>query len=93
LTQSGVGACLDSQALPLSAAVSRYIAQTQDWTMPLTAGDDYELCFTVNPDNAHLVPADCTRIGTIENTAGLRLRKDGHIETLQVKGYEHFSRH
>ena len=52
LEQSNVGACLDWDALPLSDAVLTYIKDTGDWSMPLTAGDDYELCFTVSPEKA-----------------------------------------
>ena len=52
LEQSNVGACLDWDALPLSDAVLAYINDTGDWSMPLSAGDDYELCFTVSPESA-----------------------------------------
>jgi len=52
LEQSNVGACLYWDALPLSDAVLTYIKDTGDWSMPLTAGDDYELCFTVSPEKA-----------------------------------------
>jgi len=65
LKQSKVGACLDWEALPLSDAVRAYIADTGDWAMPLTAGDDYELCFTVDPKDAGQVPEGCSKIGVI----------------------------
>jgi thiamine-monophosphate kinase len=52
LDQSKVGACLYWDELPLSDAVLAYVNDTGDWTMPLTAGDDYELCFTVSPKKA-----------------------------------------
>lgn len=91
LQQSGVGAILDYEKLPLSNDVKNYIENTNDWQMPLIAGDDYELCFTISPENAHRVPKCCTQIGFIEARAGLRLRKSDSIETLTIKGYEHFS--
>lgn len=91
LQQSGVGATLDYEQLPLSNAVKNYIQQTGDFQMPLVSGDDYELCFTVAPENAARVPKNCTQIGIIETTQGLRLKRAGNIETLTVKGYEHFS--
>lgn len=91
LEQSQVGACIDWDALPLSDAVLAYIEATGDWTMPLVAGDDYELCFTVNPDNSARVPAECRKIGVIDEAPGLRLNKSGIIQPLGVKGYEHFS--
>jgi thiamine-monophosphate kinase len=91
LEQSGVGACLDWDALPLSDAVLKYIQDTGDWTMPLVAGDDYELCFTVSPDKAAKLKIDCKKIGIIEPTLGLRLNKSGFIQPLKVLGFEHFS--
>lgn len=91
LEQSRVGACIDWDALPLSDAVLAYIEETGDWLMPLTAGDDYELCFTVSPENAPLVPGACRKIGVIDAIPGLRLNKAGATQLLKVKGYEHFS--
>lgn len=91
LEQSSVGACLNWDDLPLSSAVLNYIDDTGDWQMPLCAGDDYELCFTVPPDKAGLLPIDCRRIGVIESRPGLRLYKSGDIQLLKVKSFEHFS--
>lgn len=91
LKQSGVGATLDYEKLPLSNAVKNYIEQTGDFQMPLISGDDYELCFTVAPENIARVPENCTQIGIIESTHGLHLKRAGEIEILTVKGYEHFS--
>jgi len=90
LAKSGVGACLDWEKIPLSPAVQNYIAQTGDWRLPLTAGDDYQLCFTVPPEKQHLLPADCTRIGVIDAQSGLRLHKHGKTQAIEAKGYEHF---
>lgn len=91
LRLSRVGACVDWSALPLSAAVQGYCQATGDWRMPLVAGDDYELCFTVPPQLAAQVPAECRKIGVIDAGAGLRLRKDGLLHSIDTKGYEHFS--
>jgi thiamine-monophosphate kinase len=91
LQQSRVGACLDWDALPLSTAVQAYINDTGDWVMPLTAGDDYELCFTVSPEQAKHLTIPATKIGIIESQAGLRLCKSSVIQPLEVKSFEHFS--
>jgi thiamine-monophosphate kinase len=91
LQQSQVGACLYWDELPLSMAVLTYINDTGDWLLPLVAGDDYQLCFTVSPEKAAQVPAGCQKIGIIEAEHGLRLNKAGIIQSLEVKGYEHFS--
>ena len=92
LKRSDVGACLEWESLPLSAAVQHYIAETGDWAMPLTAGDDYQLCFTVSPDKVAQLKGQYTSIGIIESTPGLRLRKSGIVQAFVSKGYEHFSK-
>jgi thiamine-monophosphate kinase len=91
LEQSQVGACVEWAALPLSNAVQTYINETGDWSMPLTAGDDYELCFTVSSEQAQKLTIAATKIGVIESQPGLRLNKSGHIQSIEVKGFEHFS--
>ncbi len=91
LEQSRVGARIDWDALPLSDAVRAYINDTGDWAMPLTAGDDYELCFTVSPEQAEMLTIAATKIGIIESEPGLRLNKLGTIQPVEVKGFEHFS--
>ncbi|MCK5828852.1 MAG: thiamine-phosphate kinase [Methylococcales bacterium] len=91
LKQSGVGAKLDWDKIPLSKGVKRYIDTTGDWQMPLSAGEDYELCFTVSPDKVDSIDIDCTHVGVIEAKAGLRIQRLGKTEELVVKGFEHFS--
>jgi thiamine-monophosphate kinase len=91
LQQSQVGACIEWEDLPLSPEVKAYIEDTGDWAMPLTAGDDYELCFTVSPDKVQNLSIPHTKIGAIESELGLRLNKSGIIQPLEVKSFEHFS--
>jgi len=91
LEQSGVGATIDWDALPLSAEVQAYCDATGDWRLPLSAGDDYELCFTVSPEKTSTLPFDCHKIGVIETAPGLRLYKAGTTHSLKAQGYEHFS--
>lgn len=99
LRASGVGAGLDFERLPLTPGVSRHIADSGDWAMPLNAGDDYELCFTVPAARRDELTRRLAAtglaafpIGRIEAEPGLRLRKDGGIIDLIPTGYEHFSR-
>lgn len=99
LEASGVGATLDIDRIPLAAAVRRYVAETGDCALPLNAGDDYELCFTL-PRNRqgdferYLVAAGLAAfaIGRIDAELGLRLVKDGQPIRLSTDGYEHFHR-
>lgn len=97
LEASGVGATLDWTALPLPSAVRRHIAAGGDEWMPLRAGDDYELCFTVPAWREEELPGrladfgcSCVRIGRIEAEPGLRLRKDRRVMPLAAAGYQHF---
>lgn len=69
------------------------------YQLALTAGDDYELCFTVPPNHQTRLQSlsatlNCplTAIGVIENQQGLRLyQKDGTKYRLQKSpGYQHF---
>ncbi|QPK63876.1 thiamine-phosphate kinase [Methylomonas sp. LL1] len=91
LERSGVGACLQWKCLPLSAEVFDYVENSGDWRMPLTAGDDYELCFTVPSDSSPQLPAGCRCIGVIEAESGLRIERAGRLESLGATGFEHFS--
>ncbi len=97
LSASGVGATIEWERLPLSPAVSRYIAEGGDWRMPLTAGDDYELCFTVPAaDQAEIegrlgmLDGGCLRIGIVESEEGLRLVRERRLEPMPLVGYDHF---
>lgn len=92
LDKSAVGACLDWQKIPLSSSVQDYVKTSSDWLMPLTAGDDYELCFTVAPEKIELIPESCSQIGVIEQQPGLRIKKSGKTEIIEAKGFEHFSK-
>ncbi len=91
LEQSQVGARVDLDGLPVSEAVFDYMAKTGDAHLPLSAGEDYELCFTVPEQWRQKIPIPCTRIGVIESEPGLRMCKNGITQALEVKGYEHFS--
>lgn len=91
LEKSAVGARIDWEKIPLSKEVDEYIKSTGDWQIPLSAGDDYELCFTVSPDKIDLIQSGFTQVGVIEAEAGLRIQRFGVTEELVVKGFEHFS--
>lgn len=97
LEQSGVGASIDWEALPLSESVRRYAAQSGDWRLPLCAGDDYELCFTLPAERERELAIrfedfDCgySRIGRIEAEPGLCMLRDGKRMTMPIAGYQHF---
>ena len=97
---SSVGATLYLDRLPCSAAVQAYVTETGDWSVPLAAGDDYELCVTVPADRqaavealAGQLPAGLHWIGTIERVPGVRLvLPDGALLDHAPAGYDHFAR-
>lgn len=91
LEKSGVGACLHWDGVPLSPQVKTYIDASGDWQLPLTAGDDYELCFTVPATLLDSVPDGCACVGVIEAEPGLRINRAGRVAEFEAKGYEHFS--
>lgn len=96
LDASGCGATVNLADLPRSG---EFVASGHDnsWQL-LGGGDDYELCFTADPDRlaeihqlAAAAGVSVTRIGVIERHAGLRcVNAQGEIEPLQVTGYDHF---
>ncbi len=98
LERSRVGAALNVETLPLSEILKSSLEQTQAWTLALTAGDDYELCFTAPPEAHEQVQAilaaldsSCTRIGIIEEGLGLRCHlQDGTPFMVSHHGYRHF---
>lgn len=111
LEQSVVGARVEGSALPLSESYHLAIAErpacfgaSASAGLPtplhfaLTAGDDYELCFTVAPTRVADLEAaaailDCavTCIGSIESAPGLRVGlQDGRSVNVEPTGYAHF---
>jgi thiamine-monophosphate kinase len=98
LTANQIGASLFLEQLPLSKVLTTHLAPAQAWHLALTAGDDYELCFTVPPaQEAHLNLAlkdtvSYTKIGIIEKTEGLRCwNNQGQLFVPTAAGYRHFN--
>ena len=97
LAASGVGAELDLAALPLAPALQA-LPQERRLDCLLSGGDDYELVFTVAPEQRAAVAAAAqasgtlvTRIGRTTATPGLvAVRADGSRLPLAVRGFDHF---
>jgi thiamine-monophosphate kinase len=91
LEASGVGADLNLDALPLSAAIVAAFDEDVARQFAATGGDDYELCFT----SSHAVPAEIagvpvTAIGTVNDGDRLVCRSAGAVVALDDSGYRHF---
>jgi len=97
IAASGVGAKLDLGSLPAAGALSLLPPQ-QRWAYQLSGGDDYELCFTVPPEELKNLDrlADRAEVGLNvvgEVTAGQGLvinTPDGGVHEPSTRGYEHF---
>ncbi len=94
LKSSDVGACINAEKIPLSSALKK-LSQAEALQFAMTAGDDYELCFTIPSEKEEEFIAyikkhavNCTCIGVIEKTLGLRtIGFSGQLDQL---GFQHF---
>ncbi|WP_426319376.1 thiamine-phosphate kinase [Pseudoduganella sp. R-43] len=98
LEKSRVGATLNADALPAGPVLA---TQPQALRRAFTAagGDDYEICFTAPASRREAIlaaAAECgtpvTRIGRIEDAAGLRWTDaSGAPLALELSSFDHFS--
>ncbi|MEE9346000.1 MAG: thiamine-phosphate kinase [Methylococcales bacterium] len=98
LQASQVGAVIDLTELPLSQPVRDYQQQSNQPGFALTAGDDYELCFTVSASRANEISIlsrdwshQCTCIGRINNSGQLTVLENGQQIEITGNSYQHFS--
>jgi thiamine-monophosphate kinase len=94
---SGVGARVELERLPLSAALLARCSHDAAEQHALNGGDDYELLFTLPPDLEpwSFLPATSvrvTRIGSIAAGAGVACSRDGIPLDCAVRGHDHFAR-
>ena len=93
--QSGVGALVEASAVPISQDAK---AQADPLDAALNEGEDFELLFTLSPeqwDTLHRQwndPVPITGIGTITNTGRMEIRMpDGQVVDLKPGGYDHLT--
>ncbi len=96
---SGLGARVDSAALPLSTATRRALDGDPSLVAaPLGGGDDYELLFTAPPaardrvrEAAEAAGVAATRIGAMEVASGVRVVDSrGRLVDIGDRGWNHF---
>lgn len=92
LEKSKVGARIYVDKLPLSAALKNSVDVKLAIELALTAGDDYELCFTVPKEKCSLLPTDnVTCIGEIISDEQMIFQfTDGSKYHGDTSGYQHF---
>ena len=84
---SDVGAQVYVSDIPLSDTLTSSVNELTAITLALTAGDDFELCFTASPEHT----CDYYKIGHIIEEKGLTfIDKNQQAFELKQKGYEHF---
>lgn len=95
--QSGCGAAIDLDALPLSPALRALYPAERALSFALSGGDDYELCLTVAPEDVARVrkiaagtDTPLTEIGELTAAPGMLGRRDGRSRPLAAAGYQHF---
>jgi thiamine-monophosphate kinase len=93
LIASNVGADLILHDVPLSPAAQAWIsAEPSAALLPLSAGDDYELLFTLSAKDWARIDFHATVIGRITAESGLRVRDaEGQIVAVSAAGFDHFA--
>lgn len=95
LNASKVGATLQLEQLPIDQSLKE-LDLRQIWHYALAGGDDYELCFTISPQNfeklsRQQLDVPLTIIGKITQQTGLLFEYMGENCPLQIHGYQHFA--
>ena len=87
---SGVGAVIEIDDVPLSPELLDAFARDEAIEFALTGGDDYELCFTAQPD-AIADLENIAAIGRITDSGKVVCRRGGEIVEVDDSGYRHFA--
>jgi thiamine-monophosphate kinase len=94
---SAVGVEIVIEQLPVSALLLSAVGEAQARELALSAGDDYELCFAVRPENLARLESELppqqwgyTRIGVLREAAGAAVMREGAVIEFSHSGYQHF---
>src|SRR6185369_10196690 len=95
---SGCGVSLAWEQLPVSSQLIAVAGEIRAREMVLTGGEDYELCFTVAPENVErmrraLPAAECgyTAIGVLAEAPGAVVTRGGTVMDFSHSGFDHFA--
>ena len=97
--ESNVGATIDAASLPLDENVVQLCGRRalDPLALALHGGEDFELLFTISPENASRLPkrvdgVSVSHIGEIAASSGkVVLREKNHEWDLKPGGFQHFS--
>jgi thiamine-monophosphate kinase len=96
--ESSVGAVVEAARLPIDEVVIEICGRRalDPLMLALHGGEDFELLFTVKPENVASLPkrvdgVPVTGIGTItEQSSGVRIAEGSRVWNLEPGGWEHF---
>jgi thiamine-monophosphate kinase len=96
--ESKVGALVDASSIPIDKRVTELCGRRalDPLMLALHGGEDFELLFTVNPENLSKLPKrvdgiPITRIGEIKEAShGVQIAEGSKVWKLEPGGWEHF---
>ncbi len=96
---SGCGVQIDYPHVPVSEQLVSAVGEVRARELALTGGDDYELCFSVRPENVHKLHAELPpgqwgyrRIGVlVESPGSTVLSADSAVMHFSHSGFDHFA--
>jgi thiamine-monophosphate kinase len=96
---SGCGVQVDYEHIPVSEPLVEAVGDERARELALTGGDDYELCFAVRPESVARLRQELpperwgySLIGTLQETNGSVVLKDGNVMEFAHSGYDHFGK-
>lgn len=94
---SGVGLEIEFAELPISGPLAATLGSDAARELALTAGDDYELCFSVPPDRIAQLERELPaahwkyrHIGVLRAAPGAVVVRGGSVMEFSHSGYQHF---
>ena len=96
--ESGVGAVVEAARIPIDQVVTEICGRRalDPLLLALHGGEDFELLFTVKPENVGKLPkrvdgVAVTAIGTVqEGSHGVKISEGSRVWNLEPGGWEHF---
>jgi len=96
-TESGVGAELRLEQLPLSDPLKKLVPREQAFDWALAGGDDYQLCFTLPKQNLPRLEQlidqhklEAHHVGEVVQGSGITCLHKGELFEVGSHGYQHF---
>jgi thiamine-monophosphate kinase len=98
--ESNVGALIQSASIPADPNVIKLCGRRalDPLALALHGGEDFELLFTVRPDNIARLPkrvdgVSISRIGEITDQPNtIKIAEGNHVWDLHAQGFEHFKK-